>query len=528
MRKLLAILLGAVMVLSLAVVGVSAAEPEVITTAEQFAGMTADGSYKLGADITISASYANAFTGTFDGDGKTITLDGVPAFKKLTGATVSNLTLAGNVTGEGHLGALSIEGSKMTITKVTNKANVTGVTAGKYFGGLVGSVTTGGGKKDAPENSTFTDCVNEGVIIGSGVNSYMKDGKQQNDVARIGGLVGNAAKYQQCIYTNCVNKGEIKTAARQNTDDLIGGSPYVAGIAGSAFGGQFTKCSNYGNLTSDEAAHMGGIVGRCSPSCQGGDQSVTCTDCINYGKLSCATNEKVTSGTAGGIIGHAGADDKSTNTKAVYAAVNCINNGEIVCGGTQAGGIIGYVYGIDESETKYQYGRVEGCTNNGNLTGTKTVTQNESGTAFEATFLSQFLGYANTKSNIFKNSKGLGKLTNTNNNYNVIFGMSSNTGCVAGTTVEGLQIKKDDGTVNFNWCADGSALGDRAASRVSLEDYLKLEGNAQKITFIDGSSSGTSDPGTTPVVTGDTAVIVMIIAVVSLLGMGIALKARKA
>ena len=105
--------------------------------------------------------------------------------------------------------------------------------------------------------------------------------------------------------------------------------------------------------------------------------------------------------------------------------------------------------------------------------------------------------------------------------------MSSNTGCVAGTTVEGLQIKKDDGTVNFNWCADNKALGDRAEYRVSLEDYLKLEGNAQKITFIDGSSSGTTDP-VTPVVTGDTAVWVLVIAAVSLLGMGIALKARKA
>ena len=517
MRKLIAILLGVAMMLSLVIIGVSADDPATeISSADQFATMAADGNYKLTADITITASYANEFTGSFDGNGKTITLEGAPAFKKLTGATVSNLTLVGNVTGNGHLGALSIEGSNMTITKVTNKASVTASEMGKYVGGLVGSVTTGGGTKDAPKGSTFTDCTNEGAVTGvCGVNS-----KNENQVCRIGGLVGNAAKYQQNVYTNCVNKGKISTTGES------GGSPYVAGIAGSAFGGKFNKCTNYGELYSDRAAHMGGIVGRCSPSCQGGDQSVTCTDCVNNGKLTCANNDATTSGTAGGIIGHAGADDKSTNTKAVYAAVNCVNNGDIICGGTQAGGIIGYVYGIDESETKYQYGRVEGCTNNGNLTGTKTVTQNENGTAFEATFLSQFLGYANTKSNIFKNSKGLGKLTNTNNNYNVIFGMSSNTGCVAGTTVEGLQIKKDDGTVNFNWCADGSALGDRAASRVSLEDYLKIEGNAQKITVVE-ASTGTTDPGTSAG-TGDTAVIVMIVCLVSLLGMGIALKARRA
>ena len=91
MRKLIAILLGAVMMLSLAIVGVSAADPEIITTAEQFAAIKADGNYKLGADIAVASTlvFKDAedkevgFTGTLDGDGHTITVS-APIFSRAT------------------------------------------------------------------------------------------------------------------------------------------------------------------------------------------------------------------------------------------------------------------------------------------------------------------------------------------------------------------------------------------------------------------------------------------------------------
>ena len=56
MRKTLAVILCALMILPLAFVGISAAEPTVITTAEQFAKIEKDGNYKLGADITVSST----------------------------------------------------------------------------------------------------------------------------------------------------------------------------------------------------------------------------------------------------------------------------------------------------------------------------------------------------------------------------------------------------------------------------------------------------------------------------------------
>lgn len=45
-----------------------------IGTAEAFAAMKPGGNYQLTADITVTAPYAKDFTGTFDGNGHTVTL----------------------------------------------------------------------------------------------------------------------------------------------------------------------------------------------------------------------------------------------------------------------------------------------------------------------------------------------------------------------------------------------------------------------------------------------------------------------
>ena len=56
-----------------------------ITSAEDFAAMNADGKYYLANDITISAAYANEFTGVFNGNGKAITLNGTSMFSAFAG-----------------------------------------------------------------------------------------------------------------------------------------------------------------------------------------------------------------------------------------------------------------------------------------------------------------------------------------------------------------------------------------------------------------------------------------------------------
>lgn len=46
-----------------------------IGTAEAFAAMEPGGNYQLTADITVTAPYAEDFSGTFDGNGHTVTLN---------------------------------------------------------------------------------------------------------------------------------------------------------------------------------------------------------------------------------------------------------------------------------------------------------------------------------------------------------------------------------------------------------------------------------------------------------------------
>lgn len=69
-----------------------------ITSAEDFAAMNADGKYYLANDITISAAYANEFTGVFNGNGKAITLNGTSMFSAFAGTfTNADLTASTSI-----------------------------------------------------------------------------------------------------------------------------------------------------------------------------------------------------------------------------------------------------------------------------------------------------------------------------------------------------------------------------------------------------------------------------------------------
>ena len=96
-----------------------------INNAEDFANMSADGNYYLAADIEISATYAADFTGTLDGNGKTVTVS-APLFKNLKG-TVKNLKIAGTVNVSDYdAGALAQRANGAKVNNVLNSASVTG------------------------------------------------------------------------------------------------------------------------------------------------------------------------------------------------------------------------------------------------------------------------------------------------------------------------------------------------------------------------------------------------------------------
>lgn len=165
-----------------------------VSSAEEFAEMDASGSYTLTADIIVTAPYANEFTGTFDGNGHTVTLNitsgsaNTGLFKKLVGgATVKNVTTAGTVSGGASTGAIAGNADgKVSIFNCKNTATVTGT--GKGVGGILGYSYPASGY------ATIESCANTGAIVA--------EGKQQT-----GGIAGNLEGAH--VIRNCYNTGSV-------------------------------------------------------------------------------------------------------------------------------------------------------------------------------------------------------------------------------------------------------------------------------------------------------------------------------
>ena len=175
---------------------------------------------------------SNVFKGTFDGNGATISnlkISGgsyVALFGETSGATIKNLTVTGEVSGEDVAGIVA-KATDTTITNCVNKVNVT-ATAGKAAGI---SASFGG---------TITKCENRGTVATAAAQPA-------------GGLVAwcNAA-----VIENCHNYGAV-TAGDHGALD----SAQAGGLCGNlAAGSTIKNCSNSAVITSANLA--GGVAGR--------------------------------------------------------------------------------------------------------------------------------------------------------------------------------------------------------------------------------------------------------------------------
>lgn len=168
-----------------------------IGTAEAFAAMEPSGNYQLTANITVTAPYANDFTGTFDGDGHTVTLNitastaNVGLFKTLSGgAVVKNVITAGSISGKvNNVGGIAgTADGNVTIENCKNTASIKG---GKGAGGILGYSEPGSGFV------TISSCANMGSVSGT---------RKQ-----VGGIAGNVVGTH--IIRNCYNQGDISDGA---------------------------------------------------------------------------------------------------------------------------------------------------------------------------------------------------------------------------------------------------------------------------------------------------------------------------
>lgn len=193
-----------------------------IGTAEAFAAMEPGGNYQLTANITVTAPYANDFTGTFDGNGHTVTLDitastaNVGLFSKLAGgAVVKNVITAGSISSTekyvgGIAGFANTYSGDVTIENCKNTAAVQG---GNGVGGIFGYCS------GSAHSVTITGCANTGTISGARNSGgicgtlenahFIKNCYNSGAVtgSNIGGILGRGAK--GVLIENCYNLENI-------------------------------------------------------------------------------------------------------------------------------------------------------------------------------------------------------------------------------------------------------------------------------------------------------------------------------
>lgn len=215
----------------------AAQEATVITTAEEFAAMKPDGTYRLGADIAVDVPYDKTFTGSLDGAYHSVTLalhvtaeDTAASwglFRALNGAAIRDLRLAGELAAAEDSPAQSV-----------------GALAGTVFGDTI-----------------VSGCRSEVQISVSAANS------------RVGGLVGSVAGGTLSL-TGCANAGTVKAL----------NSAAAGGLVGSVLSGSVTIQRSY--QYSDVLGGMcaGGLMGQLA-------EQAECTASYSYAAVSADDKE---------------------------------------------------------------------------------------------------------------------------------------------------------------------------------------------------------------------------------------------
>lgn len=193
-----------------------------VSSAKEFAAMEPSGNYQLTEDITVTAPYGNditgftGFTGTFDGNGHTVTLDitastaNVGLFSKLAGgAVVKNVKVDGTVSGTEGVAGIAAQANGATISGCINCAEISATE--RYVGAIVGKM----------EGGTVENCYNTGAISSS----------RNRPAVNLGGIVGYID--ESATVKNCYNVGEIKVTNKATN---------MAGIAGWCVASTVENC----------------------------------------------------------------------------------------------------------------------------------------------------------------------------------------------------------------------------------------------------------------------------------------------
>lgn len=242
------------------------------------------------------------FSGTFDGDGHTISglystarSDYQALFGACRDATLRNIKLTElYIEGENRVGGL-VGALHAHRTATVEHCSVNGTVSGKdTVGGMIG----------------YTDIAADGKLL---VNNCEFSGKLTASSAAGGILGGSGTDLGALQLTGCANNGQINAKS------------FAGGIVGRLSGNnhQLSGCKNSGAIRAD--SDLGGIVGLID----GSDGILTLSNCQNGGTLLGADS-------VGGIIGRVALDGE-------YATLELLSNRNVgdLIGRSSVGGILG-------------------------------------------------------------------------------------------------------------------------------------------------------------------------------------------
>ena len=261
--------------------------------------LTSNDNYMLKQDIDTTTNntgtpyISNNFSGTLDGAGHQITLNGAPLFNRIENSGIYNLNLAGSVSATNaiYTGALANQISSSTITSVTNTAtvssqyNASDASDGIYIGGIAGFID---------EPTKIKNVSNQGDVSSTNGTAY---------TTYIGGIAGlltgstitsPSGTSEAPRVTSVYNTGDIQETNASATS-------YAGGIAGVIENSQKEPASGYiyyydvdidksYNTGDVSAKNSGGLVGLSrSNSSNTSDKNNPISNSYSTGKISGTT-----------------------------------------------------------------------------------------------------------------------------------------------------------------------------------------------------------------------------------------------
>jgi hypothetical protein len=272
----------------------------------------ADGDYILADDLILTGwtpicdpnADLDPFTGTFDGNGHTITLSSFGG---------------GSLTGAGGLGIFAVTSTGAVIENLNVNFTTGPFNTTVYYAGGVAGYALG---------TTFSN-----ISVVAGVDAAYKDtGYTDFD---LGGVAGYAAN---STFTGIKASGSITASAEMPYDYTTGNDFSVGSVVGYAAGGSISGSKSNAEITANSsqiASFAGGIVGR-------GANGLTITNCEGIGDVS--SNGENNNTSAGGIAGYI----TQTTVTNSYAAIGDITvtapsgSGQYDVYQVFAGGLVGY------------------------------------------------------------------------------------------------------------------------------------------------------------------------------------------